>query len=297
MKKLVVLVGVLAILTFGANAWAGFSLNITNLAGSTYSSNTSGSDIVVTSQYAAQGVTFLPLDSNGAPGTTLNTGIAGYGGSDGSVGGATFGLATNSTSANWYYDNANQIGGSGAAHTYNTSLPFTSNFIGFNNGNTTDATNTYSSNGKYYAGGEIQFTSELSSLSFSFARPNSPTGGTVGGSGSALNANKYMVMDFYNGSTLVGVDAISAGGGGSSSWLAYTSGGSTSSSFGNTGTYSGYLALNGASFNAVVLESGNPFMIENLTGTYSATPIPNTAWLLGAAGLVGVPGIKRKHLA
>jgi len=289
MRKSVFIALTLAMFLIGANARADFSLNFTasqNLApGATSTSYTQ--DIVVTSQYAAEGVTFLPANGSGnvyLPGTTPDQGTIPSGTL---VGGATYGVVTSPTSAVWYEDTATQIGNSTTLNTYTAvgtaTNPFTNDFIGFNNGTGTG--------NSYDAGGEIQFSSELSSLNISFSRPVHSGGG--GGNHSGTGTNKYIYIDFYNNRILVGQDAVVYGGS-ASGWLQYTSGGSTSSSFGNTGAYSGYEALNGASFNAVVLDGANPFILDSLSGTSVRTaPIPPTIWLFGA-GLLGFLGIKKK---
>jgi hypothetical protein len=289
MRKSLFIAITLAVVFIGANAWADFSLDFTsgtqNLAADAgYTSSTYTSDIVVTNQYQAYGLTFLPAATSGGvpvPGATPDQGTIPPGGSGtpGVVGGATFGLVTSPTSALWYQDSATQIG-KGALNTYSTNIgtstyPFSNNFIGFNNGQNTG--------NSYDAGGEIEFSSELNSLSFSLSKPVHASSGS--GNHGGTGTNKYVYVDFYNNGILVGTDAVTYGGQ-NNGWESYTSNGSS-----GYGSYS----LNGP-FNAVVLDAANPFMIESVSGTSGPSPIPATIWLM-SGGLLGFLGLKRKYLS
>lgn len=250
MKKLVVLTGVLAFLTFGASAWASFSVPLTDLSGGGYPSGPP--DVIVTNQYAApatDGITFSP--------SSISTGNVTVGSSSFTLGGATFGYAT-PTVATWYDDSSTQVG-DGTLTGYISGFAPTSNFIGFNKGTIGGVT--------YNAGAAISFTSSLSDLQFDLYRP-----GTTAGQSSVVT------IDLFNGTTLVGTG--------------------TEQPFNNAAAvhFDSSSLDSTVAFNEVVLSSPSRFMLNDINGT-SATPIPNSAWLLGAAGLVGILGIKRRHLA
>jgi hypothetical protein len=267
MKKLVVLAGVLALLTFGASAWADFTLTFDGsqdlTGGADYGTPPAPPDIIVTGQYTSSyGVTFLGPASSSGPLPSVTIGTNKY-----TLGGATFG-----TPPAWFDDNGSQTNYIGTSTTntagnYYTDLAPTTNFLGFNK----------SQNGapSYSAGTVMDFQSPLTSISFQMSRPG------ANWSTSAVLVDLLNWNSSANTYSLVGTETVTMN--------------STQTAWSNVTSTDGILDPSGAQFNAVLLNSGTRFMIDNVT--VSPTPIPNTAWLLGAAGLVGILGIKRRRLA
>ncbi len=302
MKKLAVLVGVVAILSWGTSALADFSLTFDGAQDLTYNSANgqygynSGSpnitigpstaspsggplDIVVTSQYASYGVNFSDPTSGigNLSGGTVAPGNVNIAGNSYTLGGATFGYATPTT--NYWLDDAqsgtNTIG-NGQTTTGNYVTTPTSNFLGFNKGSYVLNGNTIT----YNAGALATFSSPLTSLSFDLYRP---------GKSATTSTVSIELFDTINGTeTPVGSASYSLIVSTTGGWLHFNSA-TTQDAAG------AQLDPTDAPFDALLLSSSNRFMLDNLDSPGTSTvPMP-PGFLLFLTGLGGFALLKRKN--
>ncbi len=300
MKKLVVLIGMLAVFTCGTSARA--TLINFDSAGQTLDVNTS-----VSNQYASLGVNFI----SGAIDYSMFTYLPQVGGANFNttysiVGGTIGDAVTNDSSTissnykksgsvyyvSWFYtDNwLDALGSnSGFLNTTTTSgtnlntllqagyatLPShgvnspTSNFLGFND----------DKDGTGYSGTEMIFSSLLNSLSFQLNRPGTGAGSTnltVALYNSTINKDKDTLVGYtyYNGGAL----NTSAG------WLTFDSANIT---------YANGIAP-GTKFDVALLYGDKRFMLDNISYS-SAVPIPPSVLLFGS-GLSGLFFFRRKKI-
>jgi hypothetical protein len=259
MKKLAVLVGVVAIFAWGTGAWADFSLTFDGsqdlTSGAGYASG--ANDIIVTNQYAGSGVNFSDPTSGNLSSRIVASNNVSIGGSQYTLGGATFGYATPATNY-WLDDGTGAAGtatiGNGATTTGNYITNPTSNFLGFNKGS------------GYNAGALVTFTTPLTSLSFDLYRP----GGT-GGSTSVVD------ITLFEDGTPVGSTTYSVTVNNSNPWVYF-----------NSST----LDPSGSPFDEVLLDSTKRFMVDNLDAP-ATVPMPPAA-LLFLTGLGGFALLKRR---
>jgi hypothetical protein len=242
-KKLAVLVGVLALLSFGASAWADYMLTFDgqsqdltyNSVNGLYGYNSGSSnitvtngvpqDIAVTTQYISLGVTFYSGDM-----TTLksyswfpaNTFQDDFGTTVTYLLGPTFGTANGQPNSKadtlTFWLDCNEGPTSPSLATDQTNYPSgyvpANNFLGFNKYFTT------SPSASYWSGTAIKFNSVVYAMSFNLSRPGK-------NAGSSSNIDIYLFNTTAAGGTKLVAHTLDLvvhnGGNGTSEWVTFSS--------------------------------------------------------------------------